>query len=370
MDNYLHHRLKLRDKKLKYDFLPSMIEIIERPANRLADVILFLTIGLIATAIAWAALWEVDIAVTATGATMPEGGVIALDSAYGGRIARVEVADESHVRAGDVIAVLENTEAALDAEECRYNLEVLRVQREMYGGIYEHLCDADKEDSEEPYTADTSSYGEYAPLEEAILLENAVYEEELDRIENDEEKTAYEKQHRLSVLQNINTLDVKIYSAEISLRNAEEKLERYTVKAPVDGQITQMSMISQGMLVGAGESIGYLIPQDKENLFTAYVPDEDIGQIHTGDTVSVRIAAYRDTEYEYMEGTVATIGDIALNIDGIGAVYAVGIRMDKLPEDLRAGMEGTCDIIIGTRTVLDYFMEPFLDGLHDSLKEK
>lgn len=42
-------------------------------------------------------------------------------------------------------------------------------------------CDADKEDSEEPYTADTSSYGEYAPLAEAILLENAVYEEELDR---------------------------------------------------------------------------------------------------------------------------------------------------------------------------------------------
>lgn len=70
---------------------------------------------------------------------MPEGGVIALDSAYGGRIARVEVEDESHVRAGDVIAVLENTEVALDAEECRYNLEVLRVQREMYGGIYEHL---------------------------------------------------------------------------------------------------------------------------------------------------------------------------------------------------------------------------------------
>ncbi len=370
MDNYLHKRLRLRDKKLKYDFLPSMIEIIERPANRLADVILFLTIALIATAIVWAALWKVDIAVTAAGAAMPEGGLITLDSAYGGRIERIEVSDGSHVRAGDVIAVLENTEAMLDAEECRHNLEVLQIQREMYGKIYENLCVEEKEDSEEPYTTDTSVYGEYTSLADAILLENAVYEEELNRIEDEEEKSAYEKQHRLSVLQNVNTLDVKIYSAEISLRNAEEKLERYTLKAPVDGQVTQMSMITQGMLVEAGESIGYLIPAEKENMFTAYVPDEDIGQIHTGDAVSVRIAAYRDAENEYMKGTIATVGDIALNIDGIGAVYAVGIRIENLPEDLKAGMEGTCDIIVGTRTVLDYFMEPFQDGLRDSLKEK
>lgn len=370
MDNYLRKRLRLRDKKLKYDFLPSMIEIIERPANRLADVILFLTIELIVTTIVWAALWKVDIAVTAMGTAMPEGGVITLASAYGGRIAQIEVKDGSYVRAGDVIVVLENTEAALDAEECRYNLEVLQTQREMYGRIYENMCSEDEEESGEPYAADTSLYGEYTSLADAIILENAVYEEELDRIEDDEEKAAYEQQHRLSVLQNLNTLDMKIYSAEISLRNAEEKLERYTVKAPADGQVTQMSMTSQGMLVEAGESIGYLIPLEKENLFTAYVPDEDTALIHTGDTVSVRIAAYRGTEYEYMEGTIADIGDIALNIDGIGAVYAVGIRMDSLPEDLRAGMEGTCDIIIGTRTVLDYFMEPFVDGLQDSLKEK
>lgn len=370
MNNYLQKRLRLRDKKLKYDFLPSMIEIIERPANRLADVILFLTIALIATAIVWAALWKVDIAVTAAGAAMPEGGLITLDSAYGGRIERMEVSDGSHVRAGEVIAVLEDTEAALDVEECRHNLEVLRIQREMYGRIYEDLCAKDNEDSEEPYTTDTSLYGEYASLADAILLENTVYQEELDRIEDDEEKAVYAKQHKLNILQNINTLDVKIYSAEISLRNAEEKLERYTLKAPADGQVTQMSMTSQGMLVEAGERIGYLIPQEKENLFTAYVPDEDIGQIHTGDTVSVRIAAYRDTEYEYMKGIIATVGDIALNIDGIGAVYEVGIRVENLPEDLRTGMEGTCDIIVGTRTVLDYFMEPFVDGLQNSLKEK
>ena len=369
MNKYLQKQLKLHDKKLKYDFLPSMIEIIERPANRLSDVILFLIIALIVTAIVWAALWKIDIAVTATGTAMPEGGVITLDSAYGGRITELAVEDGSTVTEGDVIAVLEHTETALDVEECRYNLEVLQVQREMYGRIYENLC-VEETDKEEVYAPDTSAYGEYASLADSIILENDVYEKELDRIEDEEEKSAYEQQHKLSVLQNINTLDVKIYSAKISLQNAEEKLERYTIKAPADGQITQMSMVTEGMLVEAGENIGYLIPQDKENLFTAYVPDEDVGQIHTGDAVTVRIAAYHDTEYEYLEGTIVSVGDLALNIDGIGSVYTVGIRIEELPEDLRVGMEGTCDIIIGTRTVLDYFMEPFIDGLLDSMKER
>ncbi len=370
MNKYLQKQLKLHDKKLKYDFLPSMIEIIERPANRLADVILFLIVALIVTAIVWAARWKIDIVVTATGAAMPEGGVITLDGAYSGRIIELAVEDGSTVAKGDVIAVLEHTEAALEVEECRYNLEVLQVQREMYGRIYENLCTGDTADSEEVHETDTSVYGEYASLADSIILENDVYEKELAMIEDEEEKAAYEQQHKLSVLQNVNTLDVKIYSAEISLQNAEEKLGRYTIKAPADGQITQMSMITEGMLLEAGENIGYLIPADKENLFTAYVPDEDAGQIHAGDTVTVRIAAYRDTEYEYMEGKIASVGDIALNIDGLGAVYAVGIRMENLPEDIRVGMEGTCDIIVGTRTVLDYFMEPFIDGLQNSLKER
>lgn len=33
MNKYLNKRLKIREENLKYDFLPSMVEIIERPAS-------------------------------------------------------------------------------------------------------------------------------------------------------------------------------------------------------------------------------------------------------------------------------------------------------------------------------------------------
>lgn len=44
--------------------------------------------------------------------------------------------------------------------------------------------------------------------------------------------------------------------------------------------------------------------------------------------------------------------------------------LDKLPDGIKIGMEGNCDIIIGKRTVLDYFLEPFIEGFEGSLKEE
>lgn len=377
MNRYIKKQFKMHDNKLKYDFLPSMIEISERPANKLADFILFLIVALVVTAIVWAAIWKIDVAVTATGSAMPQGGVIILDSASGGRISEIYAKDGSFVKEGDLILSLDSTEKQLDLSESEYNLEILRVQREMYGKIYEELCIEEEADERLDQEAekkipiiDISAYGDYAYLAEAILLEHNVFEIELQYLDDEEEREAYRQQHMLSVLQNINTLDVRIYSAEISLQKEENMLKQYMLRAPADGQITQMSMISEGMLVTAGDTVGYLIPKDKETLFIAYVQDEDIGQIHVGDIVSIKIAAYDDTEYEYIEGNVAYVGDIALNIEGIGAVYMVGIEIENMPEDVKVGMEGNCDIIIGTRTVLDYFIEPFIKGLNDSLKER
>ena len=51
-------------------------------------------------------------------------------------------------------------------------------------------------------------------------------------------------------------------------------------------------------------------------------------------------------------------------------VYDISIKLDSIPDNLKIGMEGNMDIIIGTRTVMEYFLEPFRKGLADSLKER
>ena len=47
MNSYMRKRASSGGKNLKYDFMPSMIEIIEKPANPLGSIILYVIITLI-----------------------------------------------------------------------------------------------------------------------------------------------------------------------------------------------------------------------------------------------------------------------------------------------------------------------------------
>lgn len=131
MNKYLEKQIKVREENLKYDFLPSMIEIIERPENKLANIILFVIIALIITTLVWAGIFKIDVAVTATGSILPEGNVVKLDSINGGRIAKINVKDGEYVKKGDVILSFDTKEAELSVSEYEYNLKVLEVQKEV-----------------------------------------------------------------------------------------------------------------------------------------------------------------------------------------------------------------------------------------------
>ena len=96
---------------------------------------------------------------------------------------------------------------------------------------------------------------------------------------------------------------------------------------------------------------------------------EDITGLMLGDTVQLKLPAYDDTEFEYINGTVTSISKIPLNISERGVVYSVKIIPEIIPKDIKPGMEGSVDIIVGTRTVMEYFLEPFKIGLVNVLEE-
>ena len=65
-----------------------------------------------------------------------------------------------------------------------------------------------------------------------------------------------------------------------------------------------------------------------------------------------------------------SVSNVPLNIEEKGVTYMVRINAEAIPQNIKSGMEGTMDITVGNRTVMDYFLEPFKNGLSDSLKER
>lgn len=271
-DSYLEKRLKINERNLKYDFMPSMLEITEKPANRWSNVIMFSVIALIVSTICWAKFTYTDIAVTSRGSVMPEGGLSEVKSMYSGNAADIKVKEGDFVSSGT---------------------EVLSV----------------------------SSFSQ----------------------------------------QN--------YSDSDSDSGSGSSGAVFSVKAPVSGTVTQLTVVNRNAPVTAGETIGYIVPQDCDMIFTTHVADENMRKIKPDEEVNIKIDAFASDD-RFLPGKVKSVASVASGIDGVGSAYKVDVLPERLPDDVRIGMEGDCDILVGKRSVLDYFLEPFVKGFGESLKEQ
>lgn len=277
-DSYLEKRLKINERNLKYDFMPSMLEITEKPANRWSNVIMFSVIALIVSTICWAKFTYTDIAVTSRGSVMPEGGLSEVKSMYSGNAADIKVKEGDFVSSGT---------------------EVLSVS----SFSQQNYSDSDSDSGSGSGSGSGSS--------------GAVF----------------------------------------------------SVKAPVSGTVTQLTVANRNAPVTAGETIGYIVPQNCDMIFTTYVADENMRKIKPDEEVNIKIDAFASDD-RFLPGKVKSVASVASGIDGVGSAYKVDVLPERLPDDVRIGMEGDCDILVGKRSVLDYFLEPFVKGFGESLKEQ
>lgn len=406
---YLEKQQKIKEKNLKYDFLPSMLEIIEKPENKVSNIIIWLVLALIVTAVVWAAFAKTDITVTAQGSVMPKGNLISISSPYGGEIKEIAIEEGQSLKQGDLLFLLDTSAEEESKVFLEYELNLLEIQRETYASIKVYREKQSSEDAKgeektekeqkegeneieenkklpaskwEKYGIDVSLYGENASVAEAILAEEELYEVQLKEYKASLKTTQNKEvtegqidelvaQRYLTILQNLNSLEVKIKETEKDIEETNRAIEQKHIKAQTDGIITNLSVNSTGLLITAGTQVAYIIPENEETIFRAYVKSSDIEGLKTGDSVSIRIAALKDTPYDRMEGHIQRIGDVAVSIEGMGSVYRVDIALQEIPDGyLKIGEEGSCDILIGKRSVLDYFLEPFLKVMKDSLHEK
>lgn len=115
MTEYILKHSRKKDKELKYDFMPSLLEIIERPAHKAGMVIILGVFTLLIAAIVWACLSKIDVVVTSSGSMQPIGNINVVQSYAGGFVKSIDVEEGTYVHAGDVLIEL-NTES-LDIDE-------------------------------------------------------------------------------------------------------------------------------------------------------------------------------------------------------------------------------------------------------------
>lgn len=421
MDNrlteYILKHSKKRDKELKYDFMPSLLEIIERPAHKAGMVIIWGTLSLLVIAIIWAAFSKVDTVVTASGILQPQGDVSVIKACGSGQIKNVLVTEGEYVKAGDLLMEFDEASILIEESALQSQQRQLLAQKDIYnriqGGIQSAMSETqisdmqinaeDYEENLRPYvSAILESYTSY--INSVKYMEKDI---ELQKINKDiaaAQLKQYEQMGNISQAE-YQKLTVRQYEIEVEKKEIElkDKKNSYTatiasklaeintkldevqsqisqvalvranqlVKAPVSGYVSKIA-VSENETVTAMQELISIVPTDKPMEIQCYVANRDIADISVGMEAEMKLEAYHYDENGTVKGRVKYISPGAFSNEQLQNVYLVRLEVVELPENVTAisGLQGSVEMKTGKRSILQYFLEPITKGLGESLKER
>ena len=121
-------RLDRRSESDIREFLPAVLEIIERPPSPMAVIFTRTICAAALAALLWAMIGEVDLVAVARGKVQPVGRVRLVQSFEIGKVLAVHVRDGAQVQEGDILFELEPDEPAADANASRLALASARAE--------------------------------------------------------------------------------------------------------------------------------------------------------------------------------------------------------------------------------------------------
>lgn len=410
ISKYILRYNEKNNNELKYDFMPDILEIIERPAHKAGKIIIFTIFILFITAILWSVIAETDIVVTAQGNVTPEGDVVAVQSYLSGTVKNISVSEGQHINKGDLLLELNSNDSQTDISYIKSEISITKDEIDLYEKIIAgtkiseiSLDDYDKnsrsnleviienendymqsiqalqntfKSAELDYNSAVSTRKKYENNEEYTnQLENQKQIESQKKIEKDNAELNV-KNYKTKHTSELNTIysEKKSKLSELSSQLQKSKISSNYQKiyAPASGYVNKMAINSNGDIVSPYEELLTIVPSDVPMQMKCYINNKDIANIKEGDEARVKLDAYSYSEYGVVNGKIKSISPDTYTIENIGNVYQVIVELDNKNEniDIISGLSGTVEIKTGERSILSYFIEPLLNGIDDALKEQ
>lgn len=120
-----------------------------------------------------------------------------------------------------------------------------------------------------------------------------------------------------------------------------------------------------------------IVPDDVKLQAEVRISPDDIGYLHLGQKVNLKISSYDFARYGYAKGTLSRISAFS-TLDETEKPYFKGwVALDKnyLGSEesrfpLMLGMVVSADILTGEKTLLAYLADPITKGLTNSFNER
>lgn len=163
--------------------------------------------------------------------------------------------------------------------------------------------------------------------------------------------------------------------------------ELLELKAPADGIVKELATHTAGAVVQPGTVLFTIVPKGEPLRAEVWLPNEDVGFVHEGQPVKLKVASFPFQKYGMIEGVVAYVSADSSEQQGArdqpGARRSaslryralVNLKSQQLERDgflhaLSPGMLVNAEIRLGSRTVLEYVLSPVQQAFHEAGRER
>jgi len=163
-----------------------------------------------------------------------------------------------------------------------------------------------------------------------------------------------------------------------SIAKLKDRVQRLVIRAPVHGIVKGLKVHTVGGVLPAGGQVLEVVPLDEEMVVETKINPRDVGHIHVGQPVQVKVTTFDFARYGGITGTLESVS-ASTYLDGdSGDPYYKGlVRLDRSyvghnPErnHVLPGMTVQADINTGKKTLLQYFLKPIYSSIDSSFRER
>ncbi|MFN7038072.1 MAG: HlyD family type I secretion periplasmic adaptor subunit [Alphaproteobacteria bacterium] len=184
------------------------------------------------------------------------------------------------------------------------------------------------------------------------------------------------------IVKELKDVQTQISNYEEEVKARADTLNRTVITSPQNGRVNDLQIHTVGAVIAAqgGQKLMEIIPDNDKLVIDAQIRPEDIDLVHEGLVASVKLLAFKSRTTPSLDGLVTRVSaeTIQSRYEGGRPYYQARIEIDEKQFEakklknlkLYPGMPAQIFIVTGSRTLLKYILDPVIDSIRKSFRER
>ena len=159
---------------------------------------------------------------------------------------------------------------------------------------------------------------------------------------------------------------------KIRKNGLEAKIKEFFVKSPENGVLSKLMAENTGQVLSQGDILAEIIPANIPLVFYGKIPVQHIDEVKIGQRSKVLPSTFDTRTQDALRAVIIEVAADATTPDNEAPFYSAILEFeqaDHIETSIRAGINGTGSLLLGERTIFEYYFEPLVSVFRGSLSE-